>query len=64
MARKRFQDDERPLTKRIIGLASMFGSFGYRVIHALLRLDGWRINHKRVERIWRQKGLKSAEETP
>ncbi|HAA76440.1 TPA: hypothetical protein DCE37_15100 [Candidatus Latescibacteria bacterium] len=21
-------------------------------------MDGWRVNHKRVERIWRQEGLK------
>ena len=52
------RDDEAPLTKRIIELASMFGRYGYRRITALLRLDGWWVNHKRVERIWRQEGLK------
>ena len=25
---------------------------------ALLRAEGWRVNHKRVERIWRREGLK------
>ncbi len=54
----RVRDDEAPLTKRIIELASMFGRYGYRRITALLRLDGWWVNHKRVERIWRQEGLK------
>ena len=28
------------------------------MITGLLRLEGWRVNHKRVERIWRQEGLK------
>jgi len=28
--------------------------YGYRRVEALLRDAGWRINHKRVERIWRQ----------
>ncbi|MCT0216433.1 IS3 family transposase, partial [Synechococcus sp. CS-1330] len=25
-----------------------------------LRLDGWSVNHKRVQRIWREEGLQSA----
>jgi putative transposase len=32
--------------------------FGYRRIWALLRREGWRINRKRVYRLWRQQGLK------
>jgi putative transposase len=31
---------------------------GYRRITVLLRREGWQVNHKRVERIWRQEGLK------
>lgn len=50
--------DETPLTQRIIELACMYGRYGYRRITALLRLEGWRVNHKRVERIWKQEGLK------
>lgn len=45
------RDDEKPLTQPIIELASMFGRYGYRRIHALLRGEGWWVNHKRVERI-------------
>ena len=52
------RDDELPLTQRIVELASMFGRYGYRRITALLRGEGWWVNHKRVERIWRQEGLK------
>ncbi len=31
---------------------------------ALLRREGWRANHKRVERIWRQEGLKVPQKQP
>ena len=58
------RDDEGPLTRRIVELASMFGRYGYRRITALLRRDGWRVNHKRVERIWRQEGLKVPRKQP
>jgi len=44
--------------RRILELASWYGRYGYRRITALLRREGWRINPKRVERIWRQEGLK------
>jgi putative transposase len=30
---------------------------GYRIITAMLKHDGYRINRKRVYRIWRQEGL-------
>jgi len=58
------RDDEAPLTRRIVELASMFGRYGYRMIHGLLRLEGWWVNHKRVERIWRQEGLKVPKKQP
>ncbi len=54
----RVPDDEELLTRSIVSLASEYGRYGYRRITALLRGDGWRVNHKRVERIWRQEGLK------
>jgi len=46
------------LTLAIVRLAERFGRYGYRRITALLHRDGWAVNHKRVERIWRQEGLK------
>ena len=52
------RDDELPLTQRIIELACMYGRYGYRRITALLHGEGWRVNHKRVERIWKREGLK------
>jgi transposase InsO family protein len=41
-----------------LSLASEYGRYGYRPVTALLRREGWIVNHKRVERIWRQEGLK------
>lgn len=57
-------DDEVPLTCRIIELASVYGRYGYRRITALLRREGWWVNHKRVERIWRREGLKVPKKQP
>jgi hypothetical protein len=42
--------DEGPLTATIVRLASQYGRYGYRRITALLRAEGWSVNHKRVER--------------
>ena len=49
--------DEPQLVKRIVWMASGYGRYVYRRITALLRTEGWWVNHKRVERIWRQEGL-------
>jgi putative transposase len=57
-------DDEAALTADIIALALQYGRYGYRRITALLREVGWRVNRKRVERIWRQEGLKVPQEQP
>lgn len=51
-------DDEQALTEDIIALAKQYGRYGYRRVTALLRDAGWRVNRKRVERIWRREGLK------
>ncbi len=61
---KRPVDDEDFLTKRIIELASKYGRYGYRRVTALLRNEGWIINHKRVERIRRREGLKVPQKQP
>jgi len=38
-------------------LAKQYGRYGYRKIAKLLRSEGWVVNHKKVERIWREEGL-------
>jgi transposase InsO family protein len=57
-------DDEAGLTAEIIALAIRYGRYGYRRITALLRRAGWPVNRKRVERIWRQEGLKVPQKQP
>ena len=56
--------DEDALTAAIIRLASQYGRYGYRRITALLRAEGWHVNHKRVERIWRREGFKVPSKQP
>ncbi len=58
------REDEEALKEEIIKLASQYGRYGYRRITALLRGSGWRVNSKRVERIWRQEGLKVPAKQP
>jgi len=56
--------DEEALTADIIRLASRYGRYGYRRITAMLRFEGWTVNAKRVERIWRREGLKVPQKQP
>ena len=56
--------DEDALTAAVVQLAGQYGRYGYRRITALLRQAGWRVNHKRVERIWRREGLKVPKKQP
>ncbi|KTQ74892.1 integrase, partial [Aureimonas ureilytica] len=56
--------DDAALTADIIELATQYGRYGYRRITALLRDAGWVVNVKRVERIWRQEGLKVPAKQP
>jgi transposase InsO family protein len=48
----------RRLFSRILEFVRKFPRFGYRRVFALLRREGWRVNHKRIERLWRQQGLR------
>ena len=52
------------MTLRIAELACKYGRYGYRRITALLKQEGWKLNHKRVERIWRREGLKVPQKQP
>jgi len=56
--KKRVSQDEEILSARMVALASEYGRYGYRRITAMLHQEGWRVNHKRVERLWRREGLK------
>lgn len=52
------RDDDDRLTGRIIEVAAVYGRYGTPRITAMLRSEGWHVNRKRVERIWRREGLK------
>ncbi len=56
--------DEERLVTQMIELATRYGRYGYRRITGLLRWDGWRVNHKRIERLWRREGLKVPKKQP
>ena len=62
--RGRTADDKPRLVARIIELATQYGRYGYRRITGLLRGEGWPVNHKRVERLWRREGLKVPQKQP
>jgi putative transposase len=49
--------DQTALRIRLRDLAATRVRYGYRRLHILLRREGWRINHKRVYRLYREEGL-------
>lgn len=60
----KIRPDEPPLMGRTIELACQYGRYGYRRVWKLLKDEGWRVNHKRLERIWREAGLKVPQKQP
>ena len=57
-------NDEPHLIKAMVALATQYGRYGYRRVTKLLHRRGWRVNHKRIERLWRQEGLKVPQKQP
>ena len=57
-------DDEPRLVADIIRLAAQYGRYGYPRITELLCREGWKVNHKRVARLWRREGLKVPSKQP
>ena len=49
--------DDNALRLALTRLAKQYGRYGYRKIAELLHIEGWKVNHKKVERIWREEGL-------
>jgi putative transposase len=50
-------DEQAALRIRIRDLAYARVSYGYRRLHILLQREGWKINHKRVYRLYHLEGL-------
>jgi putative transposase len=62
--RSRRVNDDEPIRKRMEEIAAVRIRYGYRRIHILLRHEGWRINNKRVYRIYCQAGLNLRSKRP
>ena len=41
----------------MIRLAKSYGSYGYRKILEVLRIEGWRVAHKKLLGLWAEEGL-------
>jgi putative transposase len=58
------RDDQVALKQRIREIAETRNRYGYLRIHALLRREGWPINHKRIYRLYCEMGLQMRHKTP
>lgn len=67
-ATKRYEQKEDELNKiitpKVIYYASKYGRYGYKRVSALIRAEGFIVNHKRIYRIWRGEGLKVPSKQP
>lgn len=60
----RGRHDEERLVADMIELARQYGRYGYRRVAVLLRDAGWSVSDGRIERLWRQEGLKVPPKQP
>ena len=49
---------EQQLRWRLREIGKDWPRYGFRTAWALLRQEGWKVNRKRVQRIWREEGLR------
>ena len=62
--RPRPRPGEAPLIRAIRRLARRHRRYGYKRIHARLVRQGWRVNRKRVRRLWNELGLRQRKPRP
>jgi putative transposase len=48
---------DKPMQERLLELAAERPRYGYRRLHVFLRREGWKVNRKRVYRVYRELGL-------
>ncbi len=60
----RVPDDEPRPVARMVELAREYGRYGYRRVAASLQAEGFAVNPKRVERLWRRGGLEVPRRQP
>ena len=51
-------DEEDKLRRRLRDIAREHPRWGWKTAHAILRREGWAINRKRTQRLWRAEGLR------
>jgi len=61
---KSVSDPQETLRMRMRDIASVRIGYGYRRIHVLLQREGWKVNHKRVYRLYRKDGLALRKRVP
>ena len=54
----RNRDADEPIRRRLREISATDPRFGYRRVWALLRREGFAVNRKRVQRLWREEGLR------
>lgn len=57
-------DFEAKLVERMTALVEAHPRWGYRMVHGLLVEEGWTVNKKRIERLWRQENVKVPPQRP
>jgi len=57
-------DPQTELRIRLRDLAASRVRYGYRRLHVLLLREGYRLNHKRTYRLYREEGLSIRSKTP
>ncbi len=50
--------DEAKLRRRLRQIAKTHPRWGWKMAHEILRREGWTINKKRTQRLWRHEGLR------
>lgn len=56
--------EQAVLQKRIREICETRVRFGYRRVHILLRREGWRINHKKTRRLYKEMGMQLRNKSP
>ena len=60
----RLPEKDEALVAQLHRLSREHPRHGYRMVTWLLRKEGWEVNRKRVQRLWRQEGLKVPRRQP
>ena len=58
LAARPVPDAEAKLRRRLRAIARAHPRWGWKTAHAILLREGWAINRKRTQRLWRSEGLK------